>query len=52
MPAWIWIAGGVVVAGGIGVLGYELFKPGDKPGVAPTGNLGNTIANVNSFRFF
>lgn len=35
LPSWVWIAGGVVVAG-MGVGGYFLFKPGDSPGYRPT----------------
>jgi hypothetical protein len=38
LPAWVWITGGVVVAGGLGVGGYFLFKPTSKYD-GPSGNL-------------
>ncbi len=39
VPAWVWIAGGVVVAGGLATAGYFIFKPGDIKDAGPTGNL-------------
>jgi hypothetical protein len=39
VPAWIWVAGGVVVAGGLATAGYFLFKPGDIQDHGPLGNL-------------
>jgi hypothetical protein len=38
LPAWAWIAGGVVVAGGLGTGAYFLFKPTSKYD-GPTGTL-------------
>jgi hypothetical protein len=35
LPAWLWVTGSVLVAGGLGVGGYFLFKPTDTPG-SPT----------------
>ncbi len=39
LPAWAWVAGGVVVAGGLGTGAYFIFKPSSKYD-GPTGNLG------------
>jgi hypothetical protein len=30
IPAWVWISGGVLVASGLGVAGYYLFKPDEE----------------------
>jgi hypothetical protein len=38
VPAWAWIAGGAVVAGGVAVGGYFLFRPSDQ--VAQSGATG------------
>ena len=38
LPAWAWIAGGVLVAGGLTTGGYFLFKGEDKY-EGPSGNL-------------
>jgi hypothetical protein len=38
IPAWAWIAGGVAVAGGLGVGGYFLFR-GSNSYEGPSGNL-------------
>lgn len=38
VPAWMWIAGGVVVAGGLGTAGFFIFRPEDKY-EGPPGNL-------------
>jgi hypothetical protein len=32
VPAWLWISGGVLVAGGAAIAGYFVFKPTDTPG--------------------
>jgi hypothetical protein len=47
LPAWAWIAGGVVLAGGLGTGGYLLFKPTSKY-EGPTGNLGPGIVQANA----
>ncbi len=45
LPAWAWVTGSVLVAGGLAVGGYYLFKPSDTPGMpttvgtAPGGNV-------------
>jgi hypothetical protein len=39
VPAWLWIAGGAVVASGLVVGGYYLFKPADQAGSRPSGGL-------------
>jgi hypothetical protein len=38
LPAWVWVVGGVVVAGGLGTGGYFLFKPTSQYN-GPQGNL-------------
>jgi hypothetical protein len=47
LPAWAWIAGGVVVAGGLGTGAYFLFKPTSNY-TGPSGSLppGIVYANV------
>ena len=47
LPAWAWITGGVVLAGGLGVGGYFLFKPSPKYD-GPPGNLGPGIVQANA----
>ena len=47
LPTWAWIAGGVVIAGGLGVGGYFLFKPSPKYD-GPAGNLGPGIVQANA----
>lgn len=47
LPAWAWIAGGVVVAGGLGVGGYFLFKPSSSY-TGPAGNLAPGIVQANA----
>jgi hypothetical protein len=47
MPAWVWIAGGAVVAGGLSVGGYFLFKGGGDTYEGPTGNLSPGIVNAS-----
>jgi hypothetical protein len=42
VPAWVWIAGGVVAAGGLAVGGYFLFKP-TSTYEGPVGNLGTGV---------
>lgn len=58
IPAWVWIGGGVLVAGGLSVAGYFLFKPGDKAecslapserGSVPACDEGTQLPNVISF---
>jgi hypothetical protein len=50
LPAWAWIAGGVVLAGGLGVGGYFLLKPSGKPATVPTGTIG-TVPSDAAIRF-
>jgi len=47
LPAWVWITGGIVVAGGLGTGGYFLFKPTSKYD-GPVGNLSPGIVYTNS----
>jgi hypothetical protein len=47
LPAWVWIAGGVVVAGGLGTGGYFLFKPTSKYD-GPPGTLSPGIVYTNT----
>lgn len=53
VPAWVWIGGGVLVAGGIAVGSYALFRPSDKPATLPEGTLqpGNVQAAFPNYRF-
>jgi hypothetical protein len=46
LPTWVWIAGGVVAAGGLAVGGYFLFKPASKPATVPTGTIGTVPADA------
>ena len=46
LPAWAWITGGVLVAGGLGVAGVVLFKPKDSY-EGPKGNLGEGVAQAS-----
>jgi hypothetical protein len=46
LPSWAWIAGGVVVAGGLGVAGYFILKPEDKY-EGPPGSLQPGIVQAN-----
>ena len=39
VPVWLWVAGGVVVAGGLATAGYFIFKPADVQDKGPLGNL-------------
>jgi hypothetical protein len=39
VPVWAWVAGGVVVAGGLGVAAYFIFKPGPAQYTGATGTL-------------
>lgn len=39
VPTWLWIGGGVLLAGGVAVAGYYLFKPEDRPAETPVGTL-------------
>jgi hypothetical protein len=53
VPAWAWIVGGVVVAGGLGTGGYFLFRQGgpfnpNAQYTGPAGNLGNGIAYASA----
>jgi hypothetical protein len=52
LPAWVWITGGIVVAGGLGTGAYFLFKPTSQY-TGPVGNFGPGIvqSSVPSFRF-
>jgi hypothetical protein len=47
LPAWVWITGGIVVAGGLGTGGYFLFKPTSKYD-GPSGNLSPGIVYTNA----
>jgi hypothetical protein len=46
LPAWAWIAGGVVVVGGLTTAGILIFKPEDKY-EGPSGNLSPGIVQAN-----
>jgi hypothetical protein len=39
VPLWVWIGGGVLLAGSASVAGYFLFKPDDKQPNVPVGTL-------------
>jgi hypothetical protein len=45
IPTWAWIAGGVVLAGGLGTGGYFLFKSSSKSVAQPTGTIGTVPAS-------
>jgi hypothetical protein len=47
LPAWAWIAGGVVVAGGLTVGGYFIFKQ-DSKYEGPSGNLNPGLVQANA----
>ena len=47
LPAWAWIAGGVVVAGGAATGAYFLFKPTSKYD-GPAGNLGPGLVQAGA----
>jgi PEGA domain-containing protein len=47
LPAWVWITGGAVLAGGAAVGGYFLFKPTSKY-EGPTGNLAPGVVQANA----
>jgi hypothetical protein len=47
LPAWAWIGGGVLVAGGLGVGGYFLFKQSPKYD-GPVGNLGPGVVQAGA----
>jgi hypothetical protein len=51
LPAWVWIAGGAVVAGGLGTGGYFLFKPTSKY-EGPSGNLGPGLVQASAHVHF
>jgi hypothetical protein len=46
LPAWVWVGGGVLVAGGLATGGYFLFKPTSKYD-GPAGNIGPGIVYAN-----
>ena len=48
VPTWLWITGGVVVAGGLAAGSYFLFKPKDEPGSSPSGKLDTFV--LKAFR--
>jgi hypothetical protein len=47
LPAWAWITGGVVVAGGLGIGAYFLFKPTSQY-TGPTGTLAPGVVQANA----
>jgi hypothetical protein len=47
LPAWAWIAGGVVVAGGLATGGYFIFKQDPKYD-GPNGNLSPGVVQANA----
>jgi hypothetical protein len=47
---WPWIAAGVVVAAGLGVGAYFIFKPSDHQAEQPPGNLQPGLVNMSRFR--
>jgi hypothetical protein len=50
IPTWAWIAGGVVLAGGLGTGAYFLFKSSSKSVTQPTGTIG-TVPSSEGIRF-
>jgi hypothetical protein len=47
LPAWAWIVGGVVVAGGLGTGAYFLFQP-KSTYTGPTGNFGPGVVQASA----
>ncbi len=47
LPTWAWITGGVVLAGGLGVGAYFLFKPSPQYS-GPQGNIGPGVIQANA----
>ncbi len=47
LPAWAWVTGGVVVAGGLATGAYFVFKPTSKYD-GPAGNLGPGLVQANA----
>ena len=47
LPAWAWITGGVVLAGGLSVGGYFIFKQ-DSTYEGPSGNLNPGLVQANA----
>lgn len=47
LPAWAWVAGGVVLAGGLGTGAYFLFKPTSQY-TGPAGNLGPGLVQASA----
>ena len=48
IPAWAWIVGGVVVAGGLGTAGYFLFQPAKSQYTGPAGNFGPGVVQAST----
>jgi hypothetical protein len=48
-PLWAIVGGGVVLAAGLTVGGYFLFKPADKPGSQTQGSLGTVTAGAGTW---
>lgn len=46
VPAWVWIAGGVLVAGGLGTGAYFALKPGTTTQAPPPGTMGIATLSV------
>ena len=46
LPTWVWVAGGVVLAGGLATGGYFLFK-GEPTYSGPSGNLNPGIIQAS-----
>jgi hypothetical protein len=47
MPLWVWIVGGGVVAGGLGLGGYALFSGGGNTYEGPSGNLSPGVVQAS-----
>jgi hypothetical protein len=47
LPAWVWVGGGVLVAGGLSTGAYFLFKPSPQY-TGPTGNLGTGLVQAHA----
>jgi hypothetical protein len=47
LPAWVWVGGSVLVAGGLGTGAYFLFKPSPQYN-GPVGNLGTGVVQASS----
>jgi hypothetical protein len=51
VPSWMWIAGGAVLAGGLGTAGFIIFRPEDKY-EGPAGNLQPGVVQASRPLFY